>query len=180
MTTFNSETFNFTIRIGQTVLTGIYYGACQYISSVECPARYVNLYAFHIKVQLDVLYSRINLPSGVDMVENFQQVFPRAKAFQGGIALLAGIDGVLQYILDKNHPGSKFFLASGLILLSIWPYTIAVIMPINNQLMEGDKPKSNGDNWIKDMMSSWDKVHWVRTIGGGLAFGLALKGLLSK
>ena len=44
---------------------------------------------------------RANLPNGLQKIDNFQQTFPRAKAFQGGIALVCGLGGVAQYFLDK-------------------------------------------------------------------------------
>ena len=121
---------------------------------------------------------RRGLPNVTQMVDHFQNTFPRAKAFQGGLALVGGICGVAQYFLDTGHPGAKMILGSGLLLIGLWPYTMAVIMPINNQLMAGDEPKKKGDAWIKGMVEKWASVHLVRTVAGGVAFGLCIKALL--
>ena len=52
-------------------------------------------------------------------------------------------------------------------------------MPINNQLMAGEEPKKKSDSWVSEKMSQWGRVHLVRTIGGAIAFGLCLKGIMS-
>lgn len=71
------------------------------------------------------------------MIDNFQQTFPRAKAYQGMIAVMAGVLSMVQYGLKPDYSG-QINLAAGLVLLSMWPYTIWCIMPTNYQLMDGD------------------------------------------
>lgn len=97
---------------------------------------------------------------------------------QGGLALLGALQGFALYMLDKTNPSSAYTLASSLCLLSLWPYTMVVIMPINNQLMAGEEPKKKNDSWINEMMDKWGRVHFVRTIVGGVAFALNIKAIL--
>jgi hypothetical protein len=40
--------------------------------------------------------------------------------------------------LDPAALASKYFLAGGLTMLFVWPYTLYFIMPINYKLMDGD------------------------------------------
>lgn len=139
------------LRAASTFLSGAYFGGCSYVTYCECPAR-------------------INLPNGNSMIDNFQQTFPRAKAYQGIIAILGALGSVAQYFLDTDHPKAKMVLAAGMVLLTLWPYTIVCIMPTNYQLMDGDVPKKKGDSWVTDMMNKWDRLHFVRTFVGGISF----------
>ena len=116
--------------------------------------------------------------SGSIMVDNFQSTFPRAKQFQSLLALALAIHGVAQFFADMDNPGAKFFLAAGISFASLIPWTLAMIMPINYQLMDGEVPKKKGDQWVKDMMNGWDRVHMVRTMLGALGFGLSIAGIL--
>ena len=129
---------------------------------------------------MNLKFFRANLPTAIGKVENFQQVFPRAKSMQGKIAGMCGIGGVAQYFLDKANSGSLYFLAAGGCMFFLWPFTLLVIMPINNQLMAGEDPKKKGDSWINKMMADWANVHLVRTIFGGIAFALNIKAILMQ
>ena len=123
-------------------------------------------------------FRRINLPSGSVMVDNFQQTFPRAMKFQATLAKVLVIHGVVQYFADMASPGAKFFLGAGMSFASLIPWTLIMIMPINHQLMDGEVPKKKGDEWVKELMNGWDRVHMVRTMLGALGFGLSIAGIL--
>ena len=118
------------------------------------------------------------MPSGSVMVDNFQQTFPRAMKFQATLAKVLVIHGVVQYFADMASPGAKFFLGAGMSFASLIPWTLIMIMPINHQLMDGEVPKKKGDEWIKELMNGWDRVHMVRTMLGALGFGLSIAGIL--
>lgn len=97
---------------------------------------------------------------------------------QGGLAALGALQGFALYMLDKANPSASYVLASSLCLFFLWPYTMVVIMPINNQLMAGEEPKKKNDSWINDMMNKWGRVHLVRTVVGGVAFALNIKAIM--
>ena len=42
------------------------------------------------------------------------------------------------YFLNPVAAASKYFLAAGLAMISIYPYTLYAIMPTNYKLMDGD------------------------------------------
>ena len=67
------------------------------------------------------------------------------------------------WYLDKSADKNLLLGASCLMVLGL-PWTKIVIMPLNNQLMDGDKPKKKGDKWVQDAMTKWDRLHSVRTV----------------
>ena len=110
-------------------------------------------------------------------VENFQQIFPRAKSMQAKAGILAAIGGISLYILDSSHPGACYFGISGTCFLALFPWTKFKIMPINNALMDESALKKN-DDWINEMIDNWGRVHFVRTVLGGIAFALNIRAIL--
>ncbi len=80
----------------------------------------------------------INLPNGNSMIDNFQQTFPRAKAYCGALAILCAASSVGQYFIDPTGANAAVILGAGLGVLSLWPWTLVGIMPINYQLMDGE------------------------------------------
>jgi hypothetical protein len=42
------------------------------------------------------------------------------------------------YLLNPAAAASKYFLAAGLTIISMFPYTLYFIMPTNYKLMDGD------------------------------------------
>ena len=50
-------------------------------------------------------------------------------------------------------------------------------MPINYALMDESALKKD-DVWINDMIDKWGRVHFVRTVLGGIAFALNIKAIL--
>jgi len=146
------------IRVASLALSGVWYGAGQYITTVEVPAR-------------------ANLPTAVSKVENFQQIFPRAMNMQKKIAGLCILGGISQYFLDKTHPGTCYFLTSGLTLIGLFPWTKFYIMPTNLELMDEGALKKD-DAWMNGKIDHWGKVHFVRTVLGGIAFALNIKAFL--
>merc|ERR1712212_179945 len=136
-------------RIASTFATNTFFGAAIYINIVECPAR-------------------LSLKTAPAMVSHFQATFPRARAMQGPLAGTSAMGAAIAWYLDSD-PSRNLFLASSIMMLCIPPWTKLVIMPINNQLMDGEVPAKKEDKWVSDMMNQWDKVHLVRSILSGAA-----------
>ena len=139
-------------RIASTFTTNTFFGAAIYINIVECPAR-------------------LSLATAPAMVSHFQATFPRARGMQGPLAGTSAMGAAIAWYLD-THPCRDLFLASSVMMLCILPWTKLVIMPINNQLMDGEVPAKKEDKWVSDMMNKWDKVHLVRSILSGGAMCL--------
>ena len=91
--------------------------------------------------------------------------------------ILTLIGGISLYFLDSSHPGACYFGISGICFLALFPWTKFKIMPINNALMDESALKKN-DEWINDMIDNWGRVHFVRTVLGGIAFALNIRAIL--
>ena len=96
---------------------------------------------------------------------------------QAKAGILAAIGGISLYFLDSSHPGACYFGISGICFLALFPWTKFKIMPINNALMDESALKKN-DEWINDMIDNWGRVHFVRTVLGGIAFALNIRAIL--
>jgi len=146
------------IRVASLALSGIWYGAGQYITTVEVPAR-------------------AHLQKATTKVENFQQMFPRMKKMLGKILISCVIGGISQFFLDQSHPGSCYFLASGLCMLAMFPWMKLFILPVNALLISEEALKKN-DDWINEHIDKWGNAHFVRTCLGGIGFALNILAFL--
>ncbi len=89
-----------------------------------------------------IIYNfRDALPTSEASIDYFQRSFPKAAKMQGAMAFVAALGSVGQYLLSPNSWTSKVILGAGLTLLTVWPWTMAIIMPINRQLMDGDSKR---------------------------------------
>ena len=89
--------------------------------------------------------------------------YNRAFNYQGGLAVLSGIAGLVQAWLSGNW----CWAIGALLMLSNWPYTLAVILPLNHKLkaIAGDAagPASRA------MLTHWNKLHGGRSAISALA-----------
>ena len=75
------------------------------------------------------------------------------------------IIGFLLGLLAWWQTGLWTWLAGAIIMIANWPYTLIVIMPVNNRLMEIDPAVANVDT--RQLIETWAQQHAVRT---GLGF----------
>ena len=138
------DSFGFCARIASTFATNTFFGAAIYVNIVETPAR-------------------LSLTSTSAMVDHFQAHFPRARSMQGNLSRISSVCAALGWYLDKDI-NRNLLLSLACCMLFNLPWTMFIIMPINNQLMDGEYPKMKGESWVIDMMRRWDRVHFVRTM----------------
>lgn len=143
------DQFSLGARAISTLACNAFFGSALYISVCEVPARRA-------------------LGTAPAMVEHFQESFPRAKSLQGKLAFIGFMGAGLSW-LTQDHPQGWLLLAASLCQMFVWPWTLAVIMPVNNQLMDGEAPKKKGDMWAADMLDRWGSVHLPRTVASGAA-----------
>ena len=123
-------------------------------------------------------------------MDNFQASFPRAKLFMAPLALLASASGllgkianVLRHFLCRSLLGYYFdksgdrhlLLYSSLSMLFMFPWTAIAINPTNKVLMDGAAPAKKGEAWVQGMMTTWNRLHGVRSLvsaGASLCLGL--------
>ena len=118
----------------------LFAGAALYINVAEQPAR-------------------LNLDDGSLLVE-WKPAYKRGFAMQASLA----VAGFLLGLLAWWQTGAWFWLAGALVLVANWPYTLLVMMPVNNTLMSTD-PASDGPE-SRELLERWARLHAVRTALG--------------
>ncbi len=132
-----------------TAATALFAGAALYISLVEHPAR---------------------LACGPMLaVAQFRRSYPRGAALQAPLAIVGGVAGAGAWLAGA----SLAWLAAGLLLGVVVPFTLVAIMPTNRRLLdpalEPDTPEA------ARLLRRWGHLHLVRTSLGLLAFALMLR-----
>ena len=137
-----------------TAAAGLFSGAALYITLVEHPAR---------------------VGCGPMMaVAQFRLSYPRAARLQAPLAALAALAGIGTGV----GGGGLAWLAAGLLLGAVVPYTLVGIMPTNERLLdrglEPDTPEA------ERLLRRWGHLHLGRTAASLVAFGWMLRLLLAR
>jgi hypothetical protein len=102
---------------------------------------------------------------GLDMRPALQQWKPAYQSgsiMQASVAALSGALGLLTLYLS----GDWRWLVGAALILAPWPFTLFVIMPVNNRLKE-TSPDGAGKE-TRALLDRWARLHAART-----AFGVA-------
>lgn len=121
-------------------LAGIFFGIAAYINLAEQPAR-------------------MALSAG-PMLAQWKISFAAGIAIQGALAIVTGAAGLLAWWLFSD----RRWAVGGLLMLANWPWTLAVIAPINSAL-NGTVPEAAGTASIA-LVERWGQLHSVRTALG--------------
>lgn len=106
-------------------------------------------------------------------LKQFQQSYKRMAPFQIAFALTSAGSSV--YLASKGGEAKSLYLAAGITMAAMLPYTIVLIFPTNNRLLSAEK-KENAE--VKQLLGKWGKLHAVRTAVSILAFtGLTIAAL---
>lgn len=128
------------------VVAAVFTGAAFYINWAEQPARL-----------------------GLDDKALLAQWKPSYKA---GFAMQASlaVAGFLLAGITWMHGEHWLWLLGGLVLLANWPYTLLVIMPVNNKLMTMGRQDAGPAS--RAMIARWGRLHAIRTLLGALAVAI--------
>ena len=130
---------------GQVALTiaAMFTGAAVYINVAEQPAR----------LQLD----------NRSLLAEWKPAYKRGYIMQASLAIVGGVIGLVAYIsvLDWR------WLLGAIVLLTNWPYTIFVVMPINRRLMETPPEAATAET--RRMLERWGALHAGRIVLGLVA-----------
>lgn len=131
-----------------TLCAGLFAGAAIYITLVEHPAR---------------------LECGTELAATeFGPSYRRATVMQASLAAL----GLLAAITAWARAGGVTVLIGGLLLGLVIPFTLVVILPTNQRLL--DPGLDRGSAEAARLLARWGRLHAVRSVASGLAFGLLL------
>jgi hypothetical protein len=100
--------------VGQFALTiaAVFTGAAIYVNVAEQPAR----------LQLD----------NRSLLAEWKLAYKRGYVMQASLAIIGGLFGLLAYLSTFDWR----WLLGAIVLLANWPYTLFVIAPTNNRLMD--------------------------------------------
>ena len=119
------------------VTSATFFGAALYINFAEHPAR----------MALE--------PSAT--LRQWGPSYRRGFTMQATLALTSGIFGGLAWW----QSGDWLWLAGSAVIVANWPFTLAVIMPVNHQL-EATVPEQANDD-TRALLVRWGHLHAVRT-----------------
>ncbi len=118
--------------------TALFAGAAAYITFVEHPAR---------------------LACGTAAaLAQWRPSYKRAAAMQASLAVVGSVSAVLAYLLS----GDPLLLAAGLSLHAVVPFTLLVVLPTNNQLL--DPARDAASEATAGLLRRWGRLHAVRTV----------------
>jgi len=132
------------LQIITTLAAGTFAGAALYINVAEHPAR----------MKLDTaMAARQWAPS-----------YARATLMQAPLAIL----GLLTSIGAWLAGGGTGWLAVGLLLGAVVPFTLIVIMPTNRRLLEPARDLASDET--RQLLGRWARLHAVRSVLSMAAF----------
>lgn len=106
--------------------------------------------------------ARMKLPIGAALTQ-WKPAYKAGFAMQATLAVLGGAAALGAAWLN----GDVRWMIGGVLLIVNWPYTLIVILPLNNKLMT-IAPESAGDE-TRAMLDRWNALHAGRTALGALA-----------
>jgi hypothetical protein len=131
-----------------TVCAGTFFGASLYVNLVEHPAR---------------------VSCGPELaVCEFAPSYKRGAVMQASLA----IAGFLLGITAAWQLGDRFVAAAAVFLGSVVPYTLFVIFPTNQRLLNPALDASSAR--ASELLAHWNNLHAVRSALSAAAFGLLL------
>lgn len=132
------------VQIVATMAAGLFTGAFVYINAVEHPAR--------LSCGIRVAAAQW-LPS-----------YKRGTIMQVALALLGFSAGLTAWLRGAGG----LWLAGAVLLVSVIPYTAAVVLPTNKQLMDPKRDSSSSETGT--LLVRWGRLHAMRSALSLLAF----------
>jgi uncharacterized membrane protein len=129
-----TDLFQFIAVLSCTLFTG----AAIYINVAEHPAR---------------------MECGTELAATvFGPSYKRAATMQVSLALVATGTGLLSWLMD----GRVMWLVGAIVIFGVIPFTLIVIMPTNQQLLD---PKLDRSSEVtRRLLQKWGTLHAVRSI----------------
>jgi len=134
------------LKTTATIFSGVFVGGALYVTLVEQPARMTH--------------------DPTTAIIQWKPSFVRAASLQSKLSLLSSASAFGAYFCLRNTSADALnWLGCGCMMLSMLPFTLIFIRPLNNQLIETEKCISvKGEGWITENLKHWGKLHSVRAI----------------
>ena len=124
-------------------IAALFTGAAVYINIAEHPAR-------------------LKLADG-PLLTQWKPSYNACKLMQASLAVAGGVLGLMAFFFDWDWK----WIFGGTFMAANWPYTLYLIMPINNKLMAAD-PEAPGHE-VRPLMVRWGWLHAGRSAFGAIA-----------
>jgi uncharacterized membrane protein len=134
------------------IVASVFAGAALYINIAEHPAR------MHLDVR--------------GMLTEWKPAYKRGYMMQAPLAIVGFLLGALAWW----QTGHWLFLDGAVLMLANWPYTLFVIMPVNEQLNATDPVKAGDET--RALLDRWNTLHAARTglgVAAAILFLIALR-----
>jgi hypothetical protein len=125
------------------IVAALFAGAAIYINIAEQPAR---LHLDHRALLME-----------------WKPAYKRGFAMQAPLA----VAGFLLGTLAGWQTGHWLWFIGAVVIILNWPYTLLVIMPVNNRLMALSPGAATPD--VRELVSTWGNLHAVRSALGAAA-----------
>ena len=127
-----------------TVAAGLFAGASMYVTVVQHPAW----------LECGTVFA----------VKEFGPSYRRAGIMQGGLAVVGLLSGSAAWLQGFGSG----WLAGGVLLGSLAPFTLIVMMPTNRRLLDPQLDPASPE--AAELLSRWGRLHAVRTVVGVAVF----------
>jgi len=114
-----------------------------------------------------VLYPAI-MTEITSAVAQFGKTYRRAAPWQGSNAIIC----LLAAIVVSALTGDWWWAIGGILVGASVPFTLLVMMPVNNRLLDEKAPPSADE--AAPLLKHWGRLHWVRNILSTLGLALML------
>lgn len=133
---------------------GTFFGAAVYISIAQHPA---------------------TMKAGMSVAARF---FPPMYGHAAPMQIVCASGGTLAGCVRWFLGGSVLWVVGAGLLAFVIPYTLIVLKPINDQLLDSGAQRSEAETGR--LLNQWAPRHWVRSIASGLAFAVYLWASIAK
>ena len=97
-------------------------------------------------------------------VPSFGAMYKRAAKLQPLLAFLSFFGGTAAWLAGANI----WWLISGIIMLSLFPYTFILMLPLNKELTDPGLDKNSSR--AAELLAQWGNLHQYRALIGLVAF----------
>jgi len=129
-------------------VAALFTGAALYVNVVEQPAR-------------------LRLGHNALLTE-WKPSYKRGFAMQAPLAVIGCLLGLLAWWQTEHW----LWIIGALLLVTNWPYTLLVIMPVNRKLMATELSKAGRET--RNLIEHWARLHAIRTALGFAATAVFL------
>jgi uncharacterized membrane protein len=129
-----------------TLCAGLFAGAAVYITLVEQPAR--------LECEIEVAMAE------------FGPSYRRAAVMQASLAAVGLLAAIVAWVQERDTA----VLLGGVLLGAVIPFTLVVVFPINNRLLDPTLDRRSREAAAR--LRRWGQLHAVRSVASTVAFGL--------